>query len=82
MKKNSFDLFCALNDYPGNLFSMQNKFYRKMEEVKSSERGDTNFISMLLIVGIVVVLAGLFLTLGKSVMTQISNKITTFLNGL
>lgn len=54
----------------------------KLRNFKSSERGDTNFISMLLIIGIVVVLAGLFLTLGKSVMTSITTKITTFINGL
>lgn len=51
-------------------------------EFKASERGDTNFVSMLLIIGIVVVLAGLFLTLGKGVMTSIQTKITTFINGL
>jgi hypothetical protein len=35
-----------------------------IQDFKESERGDTNFISMLLIIAIVVVLAGLFLTLG------------------
>lgn len=49
---------------------------------KESERGDTNFISMLLIIGIVVVLAGLFLTLGKGVVSSISQKVTDFINGL
>lgn len=47
-----------------------------------SERGDTNFVSMLLIIGIVVVIAGLFLTFGKGVMQTISQKVTTFINGL
>ena len=47
-----------------------------------SERGDTNFVSMLLIIGIVVVIAGLFLTFGKGVMTTISGKVTQFISKL
>ncbi len=61
---------------------MQLKANRAFEDFKNSERGDTNFISMLIIIGIVVVLAGLFLTLGKDVMTAISQKVKTFINGL
>lgn len=53
-----------------------------LEEFKKSERGDTNFVSMLLIIGIVVVLAGLFLTLGKNVMTAIEGKVTQFITNL
>ena len=52
------------------------------EEFKSSERGDTNFVSMLLIIGIVVVLAGAFLILGKNVMATVQKKVTDFLNSL
>ena len=52
------------------------------EDFKESERGDTNFVSMLLIIGIVVVLAGLFLTLGRGVMDTVTQKVTDFLNGL
>ena len=51
-------------------------------DFKESERGDTNFISMLLIIAIVVVLAGLFLTLGKDVMSTVTDKIREFLDGL
>ena len=53
-----------------------------VKKFKESERGDTNFVSMLLIIGIVVVLAGLFLTLGKNVMNSIKSKVTGFINGL
>ena len=49
---------------------------------KESERGDTNFVSMLLIIGIVVVLAGLFLTLGKGVMNSITQKVMDFIKNL
>lgn len=52
-------------------------------DFKESERGDTNFISMLLIIGIVVVLAGLFLTLAKTtVFGTIKGKVTSFLSKL
>ena len=64
------------------LIALQTKAYCAFDEFKNSERGDTNFVSMLLIIGIVVVLAGLFLTLGKEVMTLIGNKVKTFINGL
>lgn len=64
------------------LIKLQLRKNRALEEFKKSERGDTNFVSMLLIIGIVVVLAGLFLTLGQDVMTAIEGKITTFINGL
>lgn len=62
--------------------AMMIKAYCAFQSFKNSERGDTNFVSMLLIIGIVVVLAGLFLTLGKGVMSSISNKIKDFINGL
>ena len=61
---------------------VKNNVYQAMEEFKTSERGDTNFVSMLLIIGIVVVLAGLFLTLGEEVMEAISEKVKDFIDGL
>lgn len=61
---------------------MQIKAFCAVQNFKNSERGDTNFVSMLIIIGIVVVLAGLFLTLGKVVMTSISQKVKDFINGL
>lgn len=64
------------------LIMMQIKVTCAIEDFKNDERGDTNFISMMIIIGIVVVLAGLFLTLGRSVMTSITNKVTNFINGL
>lgn len=60
----------------------QFKVFCAVQNFKNSERGDTNFISMLIIIGIVVVLAGLFLTMGKNVMTSISLKIKEFIDGL
>lgn len=51
-------------------------------EFKKSEQGDTNFISILIILAIVVVLAGLFLTLGTTVMTSVTDRVTGFINGL
>lgn len=49
---------------------------------KAGERGDTNFISILLIIGIVVVLAGLLLSLGKDVMQTVSDSVMDFLDSL
>lgn len=61
---------------------MQIKAFCAVQNFKNSECGDTNFVSMLIIIGIVVVLAGLFLTLGKDVMTSISQKVKDFISGL
>ncbi len=51
-------------------------------ELRDSERGDTNFVSMLLIIGIVVVLAGAFLALSRGAMTTVQGLVTNFLNSL
>ena len=64
------------------MICMQNKARQTMNEFVSSERGDTNFVSMLLIIGSVVVFAGLFLTLGEDVMDAISDKVKDFIDGL
>lgn len=64
------------------LKKLQIKAYCALSNFKNSERGDTNFVSMLIIIGIVVVLAGLFLTLGKDVVSSISQKVKDFINGL
>lgn len=64
------------------LIMLQIKAMCAIEDFKKEERGDTNFISMMIIIGIVVVLAGLFLTMGRSVMTSITQKVTDFINGL
>ena len=55
---------------------------RTLEEFTDSEEGDTNFISMMIIIAIVVVLAGLFLTLGRGVMETVSKSVTDFLKSL
>ena len=50
---------------------------------KNSERGDTNFVSMLLIIGIVVVLAGAFLALAKdTVFEGIKTSVDGFMKSL
>lgn len=64
------------------LTRLQVKAFCSAKKFKDSERGDTNFISMLLIIGIVVVLAGLFLTLSKNLMSLITQKVNDFVNGL
>lgn len=61
-------------------------FYTKataaMTALKEDETGDTNFVSMMLIIGVVVVLAGMFLTLGTDLMQLIREKIIDFVNKL
>ena len=47
-----------------------------------SERGDTNFISIIIIVAIVIALASIFWMFAKNGMSTISSKFTKFINGL
>lgn len=54
------------------LVSMTKKFM-------SSERGDTNFISIIIIVAIVVALAGAFWAMAQGGMEQITNMFNNFL---
>jgi pilus assembly protein TadC len=61
---------------------MEVKALCAMKNFKDSERGDTNFVSMIMIISIVVILAGLFLTLGKDAMQAVADQVTKFINGL
>lgn len=49
---------------------------------RQNERGDTNFISILIILAIVLVLAGMFMLFGRSIMTTVTQRVTDFINGL
>lgn len=58
------------------------KLYTKGLALGADESGDTNFVSMMLIIGVVVVLAGLFLTMGTTIMNTVTQMVTDFLNNL
>lgn len=50
------------------------------EDFKESERGDTNFVSMLIIIAIVVVIAGAFLALVKTdIIPAVQRKVVNFI---
>lgn len=59
------------------------KYYLKamaaVNKYMSDERGDTNFISILIILGVVVVLAGVFMTFGKDIKETVETAISAFL---
>ena len=48
------------------LINVKVRLQKGLQDFVTTEDGDTNFVSMLLIIGIVVVLAGGFLTLAKT----------------
>ena len=56
------------------IFRVKNAVYGFMHD----EKGDTNFVSMAIIIAIVIVIAGLFLTLGQGVMKTITQGIKNF----
>ncbi len=60
------------------------KYYLKamaaVDKYMSEERGDTNFISILIVLGIVVVLAGVFMTFGKDIKEAVETATSTFLS--
>ena len=53
---------------------IMNKVHRFFEE----ERGDTNFISILIILGIVIILAGVFMAFKDQIVGQVQDKMDTF----
>lgn len=62
------------------LINVKVRLQKGLQDFVTTEDGDTNFISMLLIIGIVVVLAGGFLTLAKTtVLDGITKKVDAFL---
>ena len=70
-----------MNFIDRKLLSAKLKVTNAVSNFIRKEDSDTNFISMLLIIGIVVVLAGLFLTLAKdTVLKGISDKIKDFMD--
>lgn len=54
----------------------------QLERFKESDRGDTNFVSMILIIGIAVALAATFMKFGDTIMSKISSMVTDFLGSL
>ncbi len=54
----------------------------KIKNFFKNQEGDTNFISIMIILGVVVVLAGLFLTLGKDAVTSATKAVEDFFKNL
>ena len=50
-----------------------------MNDFKESERGDTNFISILIILGIVVILAGVFIGFKDQIIGKVEEFMGTFM---
>lgn len=59
-------------------FKMQQRISRFLE----SEEGDTNIITMVLIIGVAVVLIGVFLIVGQGFIEQLGGKLTGWLDNL
>ena len=61
--------------------SFMNNMHARMtcgwQEFKESQRGDTNFVSMILIIAVCVVLAGAFMAFGETAITTIQKKSLT-----
>ncbi|MCR5460128.1 MAG: hypothetical protein K6F51_09550 [Acetatifactor sp.] len=61
---------------------MLNRMYVKamcrLQEMMNDEKGDTNFISVLIILGIVVVLAGVFMGFKDTIVNQVQELMDNF----
>lgn len=58
--------------------SMKNKARVALSKVVRNERGDTNFISILIILGIVILLAALFIGFKDQIVEQVQGIIDGF----
>jgi len=61
---------------------LQAKAICKWLDFKNSERGDTNFISIIIILAIVVVVGGLFFGIVTTFMPQLGQKINQFFQNI
>ena len=52
----------------------------KIRNFWNDESGDTNFIAIILIIAVVVVLAGIFLTFATGAMNKVSDQVTNFVD--
>lgn len=64
------------------LTKLQVKAFCSIKKFKDSERGDTNFISMFLIIAICITIASLFAVFVKNIMASLTQKTNDFINGL
>lgn len=58
--------------------SMLIKAYLTIKDKLSSERGDTNFISIIIILGIVLLVAGLFIGFKDQIVTMVQDIVDDF----
>ena len=61
---------------------VQLKITGAIRDFLTDENGDTNFVSMIIIIGIVIALAAAFLTLGKGLMDDIFARVKDWLDTL
>lgn len=54
------------------------KMYNGFNKVMKDEKGDTNFISILIILGIVIIVAGVFITYKDKLVGQVDKQIRNF----
>ena len=60
-----------LNKVSAKMQIALNNVCAKMQTAVDDERGDTNFISILIILGIVIILAGLFMGFKDTIVNQV-----------
>ena len=72
-------MFKGLQSKPAVLAAaLQSMYLTKIRPRLTDERGDTNFISILIILGIVILLAGVFIGFKDQIITQVQNIISGF----
>ena len=54
------------------------KMYNGFNKVMKDEKGDTNFISILIILGIVIIVAGVFITYKDKLVGQVDKQMQNF----
>jgi hypothetical protein len=54
------------------------KMYNGLNKVVKDEKGDTNFISIIIILGIVIVVAGVFMGFKDQIVAMVRDKVNAF----
>ncbi len=68
-------MFDVINEW---VMSVYVRFQTWLYCMKEEERGDTNFISIIIILGIVIILAGVFIGFKDQLVGEVATKVSEF----
>lgn len=81
--KQKVDLFCMQAPYKAKdvIMNTKDRISNSAKRIVKDEEGDTNFISIAIILVVVLVIAGVFIAFGQQILDWFSGTVTNFWGG-